>query len=268
MSIDINNFSFDANSSADQPSIHKYISSVDNVATISADGYFNNRSPGLLVKDLIYCYASNGPVLLSVTAISPTVTTENIQSKLMSNSVSGDITISESGVAALANDVVGEPNIKDGVITADKLSDSVITKNKLYYTYRNRWFHYIKTTDDASASATLSEETIGVTSAAATLTTVTFTPNSAITANDSNYATISIYKRNFDGTNQIKIAEVNTKTSGSGATGNISAFESFVISNISTSLGNGDVITWEINKVNSGVVIPSGILIFKYEFNV
>jgi hypothetical protein len=68
------------------PAIHRYKSSTDTAATISASGYFDaalpptqnqltNQAGTLEVNDLIYISASDSTAMLLVTAITPNVTT-------------------------------------------------------------------------------------------------------------------------------------------------------------------------------------------------
>ena len=58
-----------------------YYTATDNIATVSAAGYFNS-DPGALIQntefrigDIIHCVCTDGNVDLTITAISPDVTT-------------------------------------------------------------------------------------------------------------------------------------------------------------------------------------------------
>ena len=103
------------------------------------------------------------------------------------------------------------------------------------------------------------------------ITTCYYHTQSALTASQSNYATISVYKRNAllgDGaTTQTLIAQTNTVTNAAdagldaaaGATGSWSAFQNVVIPALAGAyISPGDAVTFAMTKTGTGVVVPIG----------
>jgi len=82
-----------------------------------------------------------------------------------------------------------------------------------------------------------------------------FTPQVAITANNTNFATINIYKRTGTGS-RVLLATLATTITGSG---NLSAFVPVLIppSSIPFTINAGDVLSVEILKSGTGVAIAA-----------
>jgi len=83
-----------------------------------------------------------------------------------------------------------------------------------------------------------------------------FVTNSALTADDTNYAQIQFIKVNADGTFGGQFARVETKTTGSGGTGDWSIGQTIEVPFTETRLDAGEGIAFQINKAGAGVVVP------------
>lgn len=96
---------------------------------------------------------------------------------------------------------------------------------------------------------------------AGTVTAVHYTPEDTLTANDTNYATLTLYKRDSDGSNQAAVASVTTETTGSG---DWTAFASEALTVSSGALTAGQGLSVAITKTGTGVVVPEGTLTVYY----
>jgi hypothetical protein len=83
-----------------------------------------------------------------------------------------------------------------------------------------------------------------------------FVTNSALTADDTNYAQIQFIKVNADGTFGGQFARVETKTTGSGGTGDWSIGQTIEVPFTETRLDAGEGIAFTINKIGAGVIVP------------
>jgi len=113
-----------------------------------------------------------------------------------------------------------------------------------------------KAAADASAATATAETPVGRVGAAVTLGTIYYVPLAALTADNSNYATITVSKRTGAG-GAVTVASVTTQITGSG---NWTAFVPVAIPISAGSLAAGDVLTVAITKTGSGVVVPAGVL--------
>lgn len=77
-------------------------------------------------------------------------------------------------------------------------------------------------------------------------------PGAALTANDTNYATITIYKRTAGG-GSTAIAQITTKITG--GSGNWTAFLPIALTT-TIAAAEGDSISFDIAKAGTGVVVP------------
>ena len=109
-------------------------------------------------------------------------------------------------------------------------------------------------TDGATAAATTSETTIGVTGVHGRVTAIRFT-GAAASASDTLYATLTVAKRDGAGGGATTIGTLVTNV----ATGNIVAFtpKSFTLSSTSTDLNvlEGDVLTFTEAKASTGTAL-------------
>jgi hypothetical protein len=104
-----------------------YLSTVDNVATVSAAGYFN-LDPTLEIEfttfhigDLFYCVCTDGIVELQITALTPNITT-----------VAFSIAAGSVTTASIANLAVTAAKIANGTITTTQISPTAaITGSQL-----------------------------------------------------------------------------------------------------------------------------------------
>lgn len=95
-----------------------------------------------------------------------------------------------------------------------------------------------------------------------TITRVVFLPDAALTANDTNFATLIIARRDSAGINQATIVSIITNVAG---TGNWTAFDAVDFGTLSaTAVAANEVLTFEITKDASGVVVPSGTIQVEY----
>ncbi len=118
---------------------------------------------------------------------------------------------------------------------------------------------------DSVAGDTLSEHIVLQAQDALTVTKIFFLPDAALIANDIDYARITVYRRDSSGGTQSTVATVTTTT---GDSGNWVAFDAVDFGAIAMppqdKVAAGEVLTWEITKVASGVIVPSGTLQIEY----
>lgn len=119
--------------------------------------------------------------------------------------------------------------------------------------------------DGAAATAT-AEHALLRASQALVVKSVEFIPDATLTANDATYASIVVQRRNADGSGAVTVASVSTKTSASGGSGNWAAFAavSLALTAANLVLAAGQVLTVEITKASTGVVVPAGKLVVDY----
>jgi hypothetical protein len=114
---------------------------------------------------------------------------------------------------------------------------------------------------DAAANTATAEHAIGHSPAAGTVRSVKYVPTAALTADNTNYATITVWKRDSAGANQTKVAEVTTQITGSG---NWTAFAPVALTlqaAANIALAAGSSLTVQIAKAGSGVQVPAGTLV-------
>ena len=151
---------------------------------------------------------------------------------------------------------IGQRDIKPNQIV-DRLLAS-ITSSQIPTRHKKRLSVFIKDTADAAAGDATAEIPVFQPPDAVTITGAFYLPAAALTSNDTNYATLIVYKRGIDGSAPISIASQTTKTTGSG---NWVAFDGVSLGTLSnTGVSAGQIVTFEITKASSGVVVPRGIL--------
>lgn len=106
------------------------------------------------------------------------------------------------------------------------------------------------------APGAVAESSFSTIVASTTLTTFKFLPDAALTANNSNYATISVYKRSSGV--QTLLASRTTQITGSG---NWTAWTAVTLTVSTGVVTAGDTLTVEITKTGSGVSVPAGELV-------
>jgi hypothetical protein len=121
-----------------------------------------------------------------------------------------------------------------------------------------------ETADTLPVSAT-SERVVFTAPEDITITDVFIEPAAALTASDTNYATVVVARRDATGGNVATVASESTQALGSGGTGNWTAFSVVSLGSLSnTSLAEGQKLTVEITKTGLGVSVP--ILIVQVEY--
>lgn len=95
------------------PNLISYESSVDDLATVSASGYFNEYLNQLEVGYVIFVEASDDNQLLRVTSVTTNVAVENYQ------------------VASIEDGAVTTPKLADLAVTTAKLAELAVTEAKL-----------------------------------------------------------------------------------------------------------------------------------------
>jgi hypothetical protein len=117
-----------------------------------------------------------------------------------------------------------------------------------------QWF---KETADVLPISTTSERVVFTAPENATITSVTIEPAAAVTASDANHATITIVRRDADGSNQATVVAETTQTVGAGGTGSWTAFSTVSLGSLgNTSLTAGQKLTVAIAKTGLGVALP------------
>lgn len=123
---------------------------------------------------------------------------------------------------------------------------------------------YVKVAADAAASTVTAETAFHKAgSFARKIAKIEFVPSAALTANDTNFATLIVGKRSAAGGARTTLKQVTTAIAG--GTGNWTAFVAvdFGVLTVS-SLAAGDSITLEITKAAAGVAVPAGVLKVTY----
>lgn len=110
-----------------------------------------------------------------------------------------------------------------------------------------------------SAPAEMSMGALGA-ATGITIGSASYLTPGTLTANDTNYVTITVYKRTAGGAG-VAIAQATTKTSASGGTGNWVAFTPVTIQAIAGAfVSAGDAVTATIVHTAGGVAVPAGVL--------
>ena len=118
-------------------------------------------------------------------------------------------------------------------------------------------FEHLKTAADGSASTATSEVPLGMARRASKVIAAYFIPASTLTADDTNYATLTISKRAAGGGSK---TSVSTTTTGSGN------FVAWVPVPLTVVAADASVtalsqLSFEISKPGTGVVVPIGKLV-------
>lgn len=117
---------------------------------------------------------------------------------------------------------------------------------------------FTKTAADGAAGDATAETAIGYSAEAATLTSVRFVPAAALTANNTNYATLTVSKRSSSGGSKTTVAQVTTQITGSG---NWTQWAAVDVPISAAAIAAGDSLTYEISKTAGGVAVPAGRLV-------
>lgn len=128
---------------------------------------------------------------------------------------------------------------------------------------------FVKEADDGAA-ATATSETVFFENTSGrdrTIVAAKYIPSAALTANDTNYATLLLDKRlSSDYGTAVNVATETTETTGSGGSGNWTAFTPVTLGALAqTVLENGALLTVEITKTGTGVIVPAGVLVVELD---
>lgn len=116
-----------------------------------------------------------------------------------------------------------------------------------------------KAAADAAAGTATAESLIPRLGRQERIVGIEFVPAAALTANDTDYATITVRKRDGAGGAAVVVATLTTKITG--GSGNWTAFVPVSLGTITApDLLSGDLLTIEITKAGSGVAVPIGFL--------
>jgi hypothetical protein len=107
------------------------------------------------------------------------------------------------------------------------------------------------------AAAAVAETHVASIPAAQTLTALRIRPDAALTADDTNFDTITVSTRTSSGGSKTTLGSITTKTAGSGGTGNWTAFVDVTIPITGSAvLAAGMEITCEASLGGAGVALP------------
>jgi hypothetical protein len=148
--------------------------------------------------------------------------------------------------------------------TVDGVSSTAFVQGTQTIKLATTWFK----TGESVDSITFGETPFFVAPANSTVTGVTIAPAHSLTANDTNFATITVRKRDAGGTGPTTVATAQTTTSGAGGTGNWSPFAEVPVPLSGTpadlQLTAGQELTVQITKSGSGVAVPECVLVVQY----
>lgn len=137
-----------------------------------------------------------------------------------------------------------------------------------FLSFRHKWRIarpvYLKVAVDGAAATVTAETPFHVARTRETLVRVQYLPAAALTAHDTNFATLKLWKRTADGVTQTSMGTMATTTTG---TGTWVAFVAEEMTLALTSLKAGESLLFEITKDGSGVAVPAGTLVVEAEIN-
>ena len=124
-------------------------------------------------------------------------------------------------------------------------------------------FAFTKAAADGAAGTATAETLFARVPRAGRILAAYFCPSAALTASDTDYATLALAKRDGAGGGSSSVASKATTTAGSG---NWTAFVPVSLGTISNgTLAAGNVLTLAISKAGNGVAVPSGTLVVLFE---
>lgn len=172
--------------------------------------------------------------------------------KLIASSV---FNVDNAGALTLSSTV-------DGVDISTHDHSTSTAQTRLAAKDRRRFAQGEKHAADVAVTDVLAEHMLLQAQDALTITKCFFLPDAGLTANDTNFATLKVWRRDSAGANQAAIASLATTVAGSG---NWTAFDAEDLGSLTnTAIAAGEVVTWEITKTVAGVIVPSGTLQIEY----
>ena len=137
------------------------------------------------------------------------------------------------------------------------LSDAKAEVGK-QFTVHLKW---VKAADDAMASTTTAEAFVASVPYAGLIKAIYFIPGAAITADASDFATLTVRKYDAAGANDEIVGTLTTELVAGGGIGNATAGVRYAFTLVSAQLPvvAGGSLTFEIAKAMSGVVVPASL---------
>jgi hypothetical protein len=125
--------------------------------------------------------------------------------------------------------------------------------------FLHTWPVFARVTDGGTAGTADAETVIFVAPFACKVVAATLTTPVNVTANDTTYATVTVAKRAADGGSSATVASETTQTTGSGGSGNLTAFAPFALplTAANVELAAGAVLTVAVAKAGAGVAVGS-----------
>ncbi len=218
---------------------------------LAADGTGSGLDADLLDGSSSAAFASSSHVHSGDEITSGTVAEARIAAQLARDSEVFGIVTSNDGIGSGL-----DADLLDGVTSAafevDGLSNGI------------QWF---KESADGVGSTATSERVVFTAPENITITDVFIEPATALTASDTNFATITISRRDATGGNRVTVASKTTQTAGAGGTGSWALFSTVPLGTPSnTAVSENSKLTIEITKTGLGVVLP--VLVLQVEYTV
>lgn len=127
-----------------------------------------------------------------------------------------------------------------------------------------QWF---KESADGLGTTATTERVVFTAPENITITDVFIEPAAAVAASDTNYATITVSRRDATGGNRVTVASRTTQTAASGGTGSWTLFSTVSLGTPSNaSISEGRKLTIEITKTGLGISLP--VLVLQIEYTV
>jgi hypothetical protein len=217
----------------------------------SNDGAGSGLDADLLDGSSSAAFASSSHVHSGDDITSGTVAEARIAAQLARDSeVFGIVTANDGAGSGLDADLLD--GVSSAAFEVDGLSNGI------------QWF---KESADALGTTATSERVVFTAPENITITDVFIEPAATLTASDTNYATITISRRDATGGNRVTVASRTTQTAGSGGTGSWTQFSTVSLGTLSnTSVSEGRKLTIEITKNGLGVAVP--VLVLQIEYTV
>jgi hypothetical protein len=218
---------------------------------LAADGTGSGLDADLLDGSSSAAFASSSHVHSGIDITTGTVAEARIDALLARDAeVFGIVTSNDGAASGLDADLLD--GVSSAAFEVDGLSNGI------------QWF---KESADGLGSTATTERVVFTAPENITITDVFIEPAAALTASDTNYATITISRRDATGGNSVTVASETTQTAGSGGTGSWTLFSSVSLGTPSnTSISEGKKLTIEITKTGLGVALP--VLVVQIEYTV
>lgn len=120
---------------------------------------------------------------------------------------------------------------------------------------------------DTAAGTLTAEHAFYRAASAMTIKAVRYVPDAALTASDTVYATITVDRRNADGTNPVQVAQVLTKVTGGSGNWTQWVAVALTLTGANVGLAAGQILTVSIAKASTGTIVPAGQLVIDYTIN-